>query len=312
MQPTLPLELQLQILELAIPPLTRKNLPHLRELMKTWPLVSRAWKAWAYAKIPVVPKLVLRDAETDQAMLDRSLAAVAASGRAVKRFEVDIGEWMAADVTDHELRDFNKDIEELWITLPLHDSEWLLLPGLRHLHIDDYERDAAENLLGVSPPHLEYLALGDVDVPLLETTFATITTLVLGDYYFEDTVPSLLSCFPSLRIFALHDKATFGNEDILLAHTSSYPATLHHLLLSDCEWQVSSRAPSVPLHFPATLKTLTLRYSYSALPQCRTTADLVRAACIGTETTFTEVYFNRADPLETDFDVEAWALSVGA
>ncbi|BGP43600.1 hypothetical protein JCM10449v2_007641 [Rhodotorula kratochvilovae] len=262
MQPTLPLELQLQILELAIPPLTRKNLPHLRELMKTWPLVSRAWKAWAYAKIPVVPKLVLRDAETDQAMLDRSLAAVAASGRAVKRFEVDIGEWMAADVTDHELRDFNKDIEELWITLPLHDSEWLLLPGLRHLHIDDYERDAAENLLGVSPPHLEYLALGDVDVPLLETTFATITTLVLGDYYFEDTV--------------------------------------------------SSRAPSVPLHFPATLKTLTLRYSYSALPQCRTTADLVRAACIGTETTFTEVYFNRADPLETDFDVEAWALSVGA
>ncbi|BGP51817.1 hypothetical protein JCM10450v2_007773 [Rhodotorula kratochvilovae] len=125
MQPTIPLELQLQIFELAIPPLMRRNLPHLRELMKTWPLVSRAWKAWAYAKVPVVPKLVLENAKTDQATFDRFLAAVADSGRVVKRFEVDLAGWDEQSISIDRLRDFLGHAETLWLAPPEDEYEWV-------------------------------------------------------------------------------------------------------------------------------------------------------------------------------------------
>ncbi|BGP43598.1 hypothetical protein JCM10449v2_007639 [Rhodotorula kratochvilovae] len=105
MQPTIPLELQLQIFELAIPPLMRRNLPHLRELMKTWPLVSRAWKAWAYAKVPVVPKLVLENAKTDQATFDRSSPP--------------------SPIRVVSLRDFLGHAETLWLAPPEDEYEWV-------------------------------------------------------------------------------------------------------------------------------------------------------------------------------------------
>ncbi|BGP43605.1 hypothetical protein JCM10449v2_007646 [Rhodotorula kratochvilovae] len=305
MQPTFPLELQLQVLELAIPPLTRKNLPHLRELMKTWPLVSRAWKAWAYAKVPVIPKLVLSDAETDQATLDRF--------RAVVRFEVDVEVWEAAEVTADMLREVAKDAKALWVTLPQGDYEWLLeLPALHHLDIDDEYRDAARDIFDKSHALLQYLVLRRMIIYNVAATFASVTTLVMSTCLVYDDVLTLFKRFPSLRILALHEGNAFGNIDKVLTRTSSYPPTLQHLLLSDCASQCSSLPPSVPLRFPATLKTLTLRYSISAPPQCRTTAELVRTACAGTNTKFIEVVYDRDDPLEAAFDIEEWALSVRA
>ncbi|GAA5899137.1 hypothetical protein JCM6882_004626 [Rhodosporidiobolus microsporus] len=63
MPPTLPIELELYILALSIPPCTLRTLPSRRELCRTLSLVRREWTQVAQRALFECPKVFLRDTE---------------------------------------------------------------------------------------------------------------------------------------------------------------------------------------------------------------------------------------------------------
>lgn len=76
MAPRLPVELQLYILELAIPPLTSTNFASRRELCKRLSLVHSAWTGTAQAALDSVFELNLKDEEFERALRNRILRRV--------------------------------------------------------------------------------------------------------------------------------------------------------------------------------------------------------------------------------------------
>lgn len=114
-----------------MPPLTHRNLPHLRELMRTLPLVSRSRRSMAYATIPAVPKLVLVDDEADDAPFVRFTRVVAGAGRPVERCELDMSELTREDVVEpvDALMGAPDGIKELWVVLSLQATRWVFSLG---------------------------------------------------------------------------------------------------------------------------------------------------------------------------------------
>ncbi|GAA5829954.1 hypothetical protein JCM3770_005528 [Rhodotorula araucariae] len=304
MQPSLPPELQLYILELAIPLLTRTHLAEFRKLMRTWPLVSRAWRTWAYEKVPVVPRLALPDDKPGSTTLVHFLNIVAFSGRTVKRFEIilDSGKYSYSELLDR-LHDIHEPVEQLWLTSGGFHIEWLFsFSQLCRLS----PAPAGSHPI---PPPLTHLTVHHITFDL-DVTLPHLDTLVLESSIMFNMPPRLLPRVPSLRILVL-DRSYVNGTEAFLAQGNAYPPTLQHIVLSDSFEQNFDGLPLPPFSFPSSLKSITCRYESNMDGAFRTSASL-RTACAGTETEYIEMVYDKDDPLETAFDAEAWALSVGA
>ncbi|PRQ70858.1 hypothetical protein AAT19DRAFT_11015 [Rhodotorula toruloides] len=117
----LPLELQLHILELALPPIILSRLDERVRLCKTFSLVHRTWTRVAQRELH--EHTVLRVGEDEQSVGDSlcRLQLARQGGWAVKRIYLDLGD--ATRAQEHEMGDsllkdeLSTTVEELWLRL---------------------------------------------------------------------------------------------------------------------------------------------------------------------------------------------------
>ncbi|KPV73219.1 uncharacterized protein RHOBADRAFT_45787 [Rhodotorula graminis WP1] len=204
MAPTLPLELQLFVIDLALPPLTRKSLAELSELMKTWTLVDRAWHAYLVAKVPVVPRLVLREDERDVAAFERFREVVEAAGRVVEHCELDMRRWKGEILEGHHLKNALRRYKTAWVDLPWTPCTWPLehLAGLTRLSMNDDLHEEPPTLATSVNARLEHVALTCVDLADVDLSGAHIKSILFNKCYRIDS--QIFSAgFPSLEVLGI-------------------------------------------------------------------------------------------------------------
>ncbi|GAA5848685.1 hypothetical protein JCM9279_002740 [Rhodotorula babjevae] len=314
MAPTVPLELQLLVIDLAIPPLTRKNLGAVRALMRRVPLVNRVWRSYVYDKIPVVPKLVLHDVQKDQTELEHFKEVVEHAGRVVEHCDLDLRRWDATVVKERALQAVLNRYQTAWVDLPNQICDWPFqhLDSLTRLYIDDHRYEDPPTLAGAVGGRLTSFAMANVDLDQRAyLRFPLVKALVI-DNCMGLNASSVFNMFPVVEILGVH--ATEHADRMLFEGATTYSSTVRHILFSYKDDEFARQ--SLPnITYPSTLRTLTVRRrparaSPPTIPPPPVDAELgrVREACAKSGTIFTVI---EAPEDDSAFDVEAWALSVG-
>ncbi|BGP51553.1 hypothetical protein JCM10450v2_007499 [Rhodotorula kratochvilovae] len=283
MTPTLPLEIQLHILELAVPPLTRKHLADHRELMRTWTLVCRDWRKEARRIVAAVPKLdyTTSDPEAVRAA-EAVLASAMAGGRAISNLEVELDGletgWPEGWI-DMERCEFDK-VVRIWATAPqdwFFSTEFFPLKAIR---------------LDICP------------TPLLRT-------LILDEV---EWFPSIFDKLSSLHLIAYRGTFFDNDEHDLLDLLTHLPKSVEHVYLAD-PWYTSTDVPGWQAHFaahavtlPPSLKSLTFRHLSTRAFAAKVYGPLL-AACEAQGVRFIEIVCTRED--EEDWEAEEWAWALG-
>jgi hypothetical protein len=126
MAPTLPLELQLHILELALPPLIRRNLNERVRLCKAFSLVHRSWTKTAQRLGNEI--LLLEDFDAGDAPVDEILSCAVAGGK-VKRLHCVLALGLKIVPWSKHSLDGWQDLTELWVTLSADELSTLDAPS---------------------------------------------------------------------------------------------------------------------------------------------------------------------------------------
>ncbi|BGP43340.1 hypothetical protein JCM10450v2_007490 [Rhodotorula kratochvilovae] len=315
---TLPLELQLHILELAVPPFTRKHLAEHRELMRTWTLVCRDWRDAAPKIVATVPKLDFNDPRWETLChLEDQLASATAGGRTVTRLEVQLDElgdrsWPGnffesvyhADRTRDNLR-----IEELWITAPrVAELKLEKFANLRRLNLENRHRNeyplVLHNLSDLLPASLVSLRLRNIEAQVCPLG---LHTLILDHC---DWNTSIYDSLPNLRLLAVRQLCSYVTPDDMLVYLKQAPSTLEHAYFPySTPWEDGYWDPVElrPLTLPAALKSLTFRYTSTPIPD-EYWAPL-HATCEAHAVRLAEVVCSEEDV--EDWKAEEWAWSLG-
>ncbi|BGP03563.1 Proteophosphoglycan ppg4 [Rhodotorula toruloides ATCC 204091] len=321
MTPTLPLGLQLHILELALPPLVRRNLDERVRLCKAFSLVHRSWTKTAQRELHEYVTVVYTQlARLDTAAQER-IAAAKEGGWGLKRLDINLESLASAVVWLEEGDDLGlAAIEEMWLTLHEGDSTSFGVGGLRRLHIFDVWSRGPPDLPYASPRQLTYLALHGISLDNRWTgmQLPSLRVLLLEDVFTAPHWPDFLPAPVELRAFAC--KAFFPKlKHDTLAHmpqlrhfmaafpTGQYAIDLWPALFDEPD------AETPPIRLPPRLQTLTClgTSSLGALLEERTAWRTLEDACDELGTSL-NVRLELTTRQMEDLDLEEWAYSVGA
>ncbi|GJN93908.1 hypothetical protein Rhopal_006967-T1 [Rhodotorula paludigena] len=277
MFPVLPLELQLRIIELAVPPLTKRNLGKVRRLSTRLPLVCRSWRDFAYRVVPVVPRFTItcEGRDWDDPDPETILDAVAASGRVVREVELDL-KLMEDDIEVSRFNRVLRGFEEVWLDLPADET------------------NSANSLDTVNP---------------------SIRRLVFTTWQGADLDLSNIWPFtPNLEILGIAVRPPYsGCFEWDVFEGSRASNTVRHVCLQFAYDRKTGRCtlfdPDLfSLALPPSLLTLTVRH-----PSILTSGQrsVITAACQRNDTIFVEQVYTLAPGQKVDgWDIEEWALSV--
>ncbi|GAA6037564.1 hypothetical protein JCM8097_006115 [Rhodosporidiobolus ruineniae] len=262
MEPHLPVELQLHVLELASPPLTSTNFGSRRDLCKSLSLVHSAWTGTAQAALNSVVELNIKDEELERAHLERILQGVEE-----KDVRVD-------GVVLKEAFVWTPEGHPLWSNKPL----LRVLRGITQLVLDNsaeeehfpFPDEAFPNLRSlsvtsingnapiISPSTLTRLHLSGLNLFSLPA-MPSLRTLILHNPYFQDVV-WVEEPFPILRTFVWTAfEHSIDLQDSLPILANAMPA-LKTLVFS---LNFAFMAVNLPLFcnaLPSAPRTLTIRY----------------------------------------------------
>ncbi|GAA6002763.1 uncharacterized protein JCM10292_003004 [Rhodotorula paludigena] len=341
MLPVLPFELQLRIIELAVPPLTKRNLGKVRRLSTTLPLVCRAWRDFAYRVVPVVPMLTVEGCEWYGLHPETVLDTIAASGRVVRGVELDLRA-MYRDIKSAQYMFLRvlEQAEEAWLDLPedgvrspfsvaeLGARSFIVLESADFFalspHIDVprlYPNDAGRYDYGNWPvgplhPRVETLSLALVPAYSLSLFSPSIKQLLFTTWQDDQIdVSRVWPCFPNLEILGVVVCNPFDCDFrlyVMNEHSRTHTA-LRHLCFHDAcnhglKRCVLFTADVTSLTLPPSLLTFTVRHASTLTSGQR---SIVSAACKQNDTAFIEeVYTLAQGQWEDAWDIEEWALSV--
>ncbi|BGP03554.1 hypothetical protein RTG_03165 [Rhodotorula toruloides ATCC 204091] len=292
MAPILPLELQLHVLELALPPLIRRNLDERVRLCKAFSLVHRSWTRTAQRELHEHLSIFYDEPARVDTVAQERIAAAKEGGWRFKRvdIELDTGIFNAGILEGYVLdneqwrlqrdpADFG-DLDEMWISMAFADFESFGATSLRRLHIfDRHVRETAAMLYHL-PPRLTYLAFHNGGFPTYwnSNILVNLTTLVLEDI--EECSWDILPRKTSLRVLCLKSRHPAFETDAL-----ERMPFLEHIAVAAVDTKALEEyfSRGERLSLPPTLKRFTL-VSSEELP---------------------------AEELN-DWDPEEWAYSVGA
>ncbi|BGO95703.1 hypothetical protein NBRC10512_007401 [Rhodotorula toruloides] len=318
MSPTLPLELQLHILELALPPLIRRNLDERVRLCKAFSLVHRDWTKTAQRELH--EHITVTCWQLDSFILaarDRILAAHG-GGWSVKRLDARLRGTGGAIILLEEGQGVEwSAIEEMWVNMDEGDFAELGADGLRRLHIYDVWRRGLLGFLHALPTRLTYLGLHNVSLrdwsavrlPALEVL---ILDLVADPLPWATLIPSHVK----LRVLACRCNFPRIDTDTL----ANMPQLHHFIAVFDTTYRAADLWPALfdapdphspPVRLPQRLQTFTcLATKYDPLPDDQSGLTSLKIACeeLGT------VLAVRLDLTNHEvrvFDLEEWAHSVG-
>ncbi|GAA6005238.1 uncharacterized protein JCM10292_005353 [Rhodotorula paludigena] len=318
MLPVLPLELQLRIIELAVPPLTKRNLGKVRQLSTTLPLVCRAWMNLAYRAVPVVPRFVFNKGDRAGTAPDLTLDTIAASGRVAREVELDLGMLAGLEVFEQLSNSrLTQTPNALWLDLPDDQRGGTFLVenfDVPRLHLDDARWCASGTwLIGSLQPRVETLSLSSMQANSLDTVDPSIRRLVFTTWEGADLDLSNIWPFtPNLEILGIAVRPPYsGCFEWDVFEGSRASNTVRHVCLQFAYDRKTGRCtlfdPDLfSLALPPSLLTLTVRH-----PSILTSGQrsVITAACERNSTTFIEqAYTLGQGQLEDEWDIEEWAL----
>ncbi|GAA5917699.1 hypothetical protein JCM6882_003477 [Rhodosporidiobolus microsporus] len=278
--PKLPLEVELYIVELAIPPFTWHGRDERRELCKTLSLVHRSWTDVAQKRLREVLVKDLskvttsHDFEALTEELDRLSpeAFSETTGLAVQMSYVflerpyDSYDESVIEILSGYVASRVREIWVHWCRLPpawisQFDVECLHLIGSFH----SKPRPLQPNLLLPSLSALTYLHIDCAMINTLPVLDNLDTFLLSYITPWQSFSNALFKSLPNVRVVGLHDLAPFFTE----AAFQSAPSTLEHVLLSISPVSLERKAPRDQVlpavkAIPGPLKTFTLRVPDSA------------------------------------------------
>ncbi|BGO96915.1 hypothetical protein RTBOTA2_001306 [Rhodotorula toruloides] len=313
MPPELPIELQLRIVDVALPPRTSANFPTRRDLLLSFALVHRSWTAHARG---LLEEQVRFDVEQwtghyDAVVLFRRTHPA----RRLRRLDVRIAHRLKEldEELEQELRTQLEAIEELSFArsadlcpacdykLLYETNDWHAQKAVPSLHF----------LSSGAFPFLRFLAISHMTLPLdwHDAAMPSLHTLLLTDVG-PRSVFSDLGSLKSLRV--LGAKADFGN--LLSCLEGAWPALQHLAVVGISIRGYDDLVTDVSL--PNSLSSITVLHLPPAMDTTAWPARLgqlnaefeARWAQLGLELRRREcVKFAEI----SGFDLEEWALSVG-
>uniref|UniRef100_A0A0K3CU05 BY PROTMAP: gi/342319008/gb/EGU10960.1/ Proteophosphoglycan 5 [Rhodotorula glutinis ATCC 204091] n=3 Tax=Rhodotorula toruloides TaxID=5286 RepID=A0A0K3CU05_RHOTO len=306
MTPTLPLELQLRILELAMPPLIRRNLEERVRFCKAFSLVHRDWTETAQRELHEHLTVTYhKPAVLDMAARDR-IAAAKQGGWPLKRVDI----WLSKSIGERGWRKAEDPadlgaLEEMWITLSTEEFASLGVTSLKRLHsyrdCDRYLWDLSEHV----PSGLTYLALHGVNLDFLgpPVTFGdNLDTLLLDNVQLEDW-GLILSRKNKLRVLCMNrDFPTFDETISFMPRLQHFALAIEDVsgFLDNFPWEAEH------LFVPPTLRSLTFLCTKD-IPGLR---HMAREACKACGARFR--YRILSPRGSKGWDMEEWAYSIGA
>ncbi|GJN93930.1 hypothetical protein Rhopal_006989-T1 [Rhodotorula paludigena] len=308
MLPVLPLELQLRIIELAVPPLTKRNLGKVRQLSTTLPLVCRAWRDFAYRAVPVVPRFTIEGRDWRGPDPETILDAITASGRVVREVELDLRTLCrGVESGQHVIRHLLRTAAEAWLELPGDEA-------YGPFYVDELgARFCACHAFTSTTSTTSTSALGllasFIGVPSIkQLLFTTWQRNNIG-------ITLMWRCYPNLEILGVGVCAPRENDFRMYdinEHSRANRALRHLCLVEACDSKLercalfSADLPSLTL--PPSLATFTVRHPSTLTSRQR---SAIAEACHRNDTTFIEQVFTFAQGQTKDeWDIEEWALSV--
>ncbi|GAA5936624.1 hypothetical protein JCM10213_000010 [Rhodosporidiobolus nylandii] len=229
MVPPLPLEIELYILDHALPPLTPKRLGDRRVFLKTLSLVRRAWRPYAQKKLFAFPKVDNRVDRLHRWTLGVGMRRIDAveveyrvgDGRALLQTMETVRQASAQSRTMELLLrapDYPSTLRELWPNLAKFTLEAIGSTSITYGFI-----------FSSLSPALTYLSLHRVSLLSAPScTLNHLTTLLLS-HVLPDAPDDFLAAFPSLQSLAWANNYPASIVPILM---SALPSKLRHLFLA--------------------------------------------------------------------------------
>ncbi|GAA5842821.1 hypothetical protein JCM11251_001497 [Rhodosporidiobolus azoricus] len=272
MEPYLPLEMQLYILEMALPPQTLRCLPARRQVIKQFSLLHRDYTKPMQRLLYAIPHFDIIGSGT-AAHIEAKFEAADSIEAVVTGLDLTVREWpreLQADVIK-ALASRKETIRELAVYLRAGDfpffGEWL--PNLVSLNFAGVLTEQLAQYPRITfPPTLTRLLLqrcGEVHRFMrgpgaLPSTFAlppipTLQTLLIGPRVSGTPGFDYSAAFPSLRILAI-DRDSLGHLAPGSHDLSTLPSSLRHLRLEFPDSWTSTQALSYLLTVPQGLWSL--------------------------------------------------------
>ncbi|GAA6057366.1 hypothetical protein RTBOTA2_006246 [Rhodotorula toruloides] len=307
MPPMLPLELQLDILRLALPPLVSISLRERAKACLAYALVHRSWTPVAlqelHEHLTVTFGLSVRSVEAAAA----KLAGARAGGWAVKRLHVDVRNDVGRNgdpdsFIDQAMR--GGTVEELWMW-DYDADKYLprLLPDtLRRVHLNLQLSDRTNEILAFPFAHLTYLEI--IDAALYPfPSMPQLTAFLCHELSLEWSGPDnrFLDSMPSLRNLALS-----LSRPSIATSIGYLPPTLRHLAYDadeqeDSPWSEDRRPLVANL-----AKNLVSCTTFGSRPAENAMSAMLEEECQKAGTRWTHVDY------DSEWDSETWAWSVNA
>ncbi|KAJ8291803.1 hypothetical protein OF846_005049 [Rhodotorula toruloides] len=310
----LPLELELAIVRLAIPPLISiRRLGERVEMCKALSLVCRQWTQLAQEELRQHVTFSLYEVPPDNHLSrwdeDRvSRRKLSLEEKGWDTNEDDLVEH--AEVTEMVLPCFEKgSLEKMWVVFNDYCMpEWYCRGDIKRLHITSHGRHRRDVCpwMGGPPWGLEYLSVTGIDAgDLSQHRMSSLQALVLNDVSASDWTIQALSGHPALTILAcVHRFLSFdhfiSNLPRSLQHFAYYPIDAdseHNMDMAEC----------TTFDLPPNLRSFTFVSSAPERYHCLTAIE-IGEACKRVGATFVHVAGQGAK----DWEAEEWAYSLMA
>ncbi|KAK4330643.1 Proteophosphoglycan ppg4, partial [Rhodotorula toruloides] len=313
MTPTLPLELQLHIFELALPPLIYRRLDERASLLQSLSLVTRSWTAWAQSQLHEHIS-ILHEADSESLVRAmKRLEVKEAQGYPLKRVALYFDAGPDARAVMRDAPGIIGQAFEAWLISNERAVQLHRAVGLRRLHIFDPTRSVQRMDSHHLPAQLTYLALHSITLASTFNfeRFPRLETLLLDQVppsgpiewlqQVRHTPVRVLCC---KIYFPILDASSF----VQLARLEHFALVIDERL-TRYDFLPSFTKSECAVSLPPRLRTFTLYAASESASKAE--CDGLQALCSQHKTKLFLCVDASAD-VAYNWDTEEWAYSVGA